>query len=278
MSMDNTFDWDGALADAASAPDYGALLPPNNYVVRVEKAEFKHASTGSPMIKLTLAVVGGPYDGTWVWFNAVAKPGEPKSASGFARNMLALGLTQEWLAANKPAIQQLPDILLNRHCVAVVINENYNGSMQNNVKTIRRVDDVTAAAGAVAAPIPGGVGVPQVGGVPQVPAAPAVAPAVAPPVVAPPVVQAPPVAPPVQPVAAPPVVPPAPPVAAPPAAPAPVAAPAPAPMAAPPVAAPPVAAPPVAPAPADVSLDASAQVAPPVAPPVPPAPPAPLAP
>lgn len=172
---EENFDWDAAIADADAGSDFGELIPVNDYVVRVEKSEYVKASTGSPMVKLTLAIVGGPYDGRYLWTNLVSKPGSEGSRKMFAVNVRALGLTDEWLLSNKPSLPQVAEVLKGRSCKITVAHEDYQGSKRAQVKNMKRLDGATPTA----PPVVGGStpGVPNIPTPSPAPAAPVPAPA-----------------------------------------------------------------------------------------------------
>ena len=128
------FDWDEAIKGAKQGFE---PLPPTTYDVVVKNAEGKQASTGSPMVKITLEVTSGPYAGRLVWTNLVVKPGSPDSARIFAAKCMAFGLTAEWLSASKPTFAQTAAALIGKRATVEVTQRDYNGRITNDVKNIK---------------------------------------------------------------------------------------------------------------------------------------------
>lgn len=191
--------WDDAFKAEDEGGDFSPI-PASVYPVRVEEAQALPASTGSPMLKLRLSVVGGPYNGRLIWTNIVWKADNEGSLRMFMVKLKAFGFTREWMDTHRPGLNQLAQLLVGRSASATVEIKDYQGSPTNNVSKL--------------APLTGGgnpgAAAPTAGGVPPV-APPPVPPVAAPPVAPPAAVAPPPVPPPV----APPVAPTAPAVAAP---------------------------------------------------------------
>lgn len=143
--------WDEALAAADSDTMSNEPVPPGDYRVKVQKAEATVAKTGSPMIKVTLEIQGGPYNSRWVWTNFVVKPDNPDSAKMFVRKIKAFGFTSEYLAANKPSMDQLASALVGREANATVGISEYQGQKRNEVS---KLSGVSAAAAATPTPPP----------------------------------------------------------------------------------------------------------------------------
>lgn len=255
------------LMDQAAEGAGGATpIPDNVYQFFVKTSKATVASTGKPMIVAQLVVVGGPYDGRWIYNNFVVSEDNPNALGIFQRHMEAMGIPHASIVQLGPISQGLPtlaDWLLNRQGMMVVGHRIWQGQTKNEVNDIR---PLTAVGGIPSVPAPAETAAVAPAPIPVAPAPVATAIPAQPPtpaVVAPaaaPVAPAPVAPTPVAPVA-PHTVPPAP-------APAPVA-PAPAPVAPAPVApvAPaPVAPAPVAPTPAPVAPAPPVQAVAPVAP------------
>lgn len=151
---DMQMDWDAILDDVENGD---APVPAGSYTVRVEKAEATHAkSSGNPMIKVTLAIIGGPHNDKWLWTNLVMVPDKPNSSKMFARKLLAFGITAEWLRQVKPSMAQIAEELAGRTATADVEQREYNGQMQADVKNLKALAG-SATPGAIPAPAPAGV-------------------------------------------------------------------------------------------------------------------------
>lgn len=155
--IDTNIDWDSAIKDAVEGTQ---PIPAGQYTVKAVEAEATRAqSSGSPMIKVTLEVVGGPHSGRWVWTNLVLKPGSPPSAKMFAVKCMAFGLTPEWLAANRPSLGQVAEVIKGRTVSAEVVQREYNGKPTNDVKSLKAA---TGTPGIPSAPAPGPAPAPAV--------------------------------------------------------------------------------------------------------------------
>lgn len=146
--------WDEALAADDSDGMSNEPVPPGDYRVKVQKAEATIAKTGSPMIKVTLEIVGGPYNTRWVWTNFVVKPDNPDSAKMFVRKVKAFGFTGEFLAANKPSMDQLATLLVSREAVATVAISEYQGKKRNDVSKLKAWSGSTPAVPPPSAGVP----------------------------------------------------------------------------------------------------------------------------
>lgn len=222
-------------------------VPTGPYNVQVVKSTAVTSSTGKPMIKVQLQIMGGPHDGRRLFDQFVISADNANALSFFFEHMAAFGLDRSFFAAN-PTMDVVAATLMNRQALVTVSIKQYKGSDKNEVDSYR--------------PIMGG----QIGAVGAAPAF-GPGPGAAPAPVAPPPAAPIPVAAPVAPVA-PPVAAPVAPAAVAPAPVAPVAAPVAAPIA-------PVAAPAAPPAPAPIAPPAA--IVPPPAVIAPPAPVAPVA-
>ncbi len=174
--------WGEVFGDAGeeSASD---LVPASSYDARVKEANAKKASTGSDMIEIVFAIVGGPQDDQWIWSNLVlpkadSKPGHRKM---FARRMRALGFDMASLTANNPSLQQVADQMVGRSVRIEVIHKPWEGNQRAEVKSI---SPISGAGTVPSAPTVDAPPIPQVPDVPQVPEIPTAPPAASPPVAA----------------------------------------------------------------------------------------------
>ena len=148
------------VANAAEGSGGATLIPDNVYPFFVESAKAETATTGKPMIVAKLVVVGGPYDGRWVYNNFVVSEDNGNALGIFFRHMEAMGLPQASIVQLGPVAYGLPTLaewMLNRQAMMVVGHRIWQQQPKNEVNDIR---PLTA-----------------VGGVPSAPAVPAIAPA-----------------------------------------------------------------------------------------------------
>lgn len=226
-------------------------VPTGPYNAEVTKATATTSSTGKPMIKVTLRIVGGPHEGRQLFDQFVITAGNPNALAFFFEHMAAFGLDRAYFAQNPP-MESVAAALVGRQVMVSVGVREFKGADRNEVQAYKPIAGGQVGVPVAATPTGFGPGAAAPAPVPQVAPAPAPAPVPAPPAPAAPApapqpapAQAAPPAP--APVAPPPaaIVPPpadiAPPQPAP--APAPVAAPAPVPAPAPEPAAPAVPAP-----------------------------------
>lgn len=142
-----------------------SLLPDGPYNVVVEKAEAVTASTGNPMLKVTLIVTDGPFAKRKLFTNHVMVADNPNALAMFFRNMQAYGLGKEYWNGLKAAtvldgLASTVPILIGKTVVADVGHKVWKGDDRNEVKGIK------AGAGIGGPVIGGGIVTPTV--VPQV--------------------------------------------------------------------------------------------------------------
>jgi hypothetical protein len=125
--------------------DYGELaktagkgfepLPLGQYEVEVSNAEFKVASTGSPMYKVELSVETGPNAGRKLWTNLVLTD---RSAGIFFAKMRAFGLDTAFFAAlpAEDTEARICQALVGRHALVTVKHREYQGQTQNEVDKV----------------------------------------------------------------------------------------------------------------------------------------------
>lgn len=141
--------WDDILEEQEEADSEFAAIPANTYTVEVDSAEATTAQSGNKMIKCTLRVQGGPYNGRLLWTNIVFATANPVAMKFTLRKLRALGVTKEWLAAQNPSVEQIASAIEGKVVDAEVEVKPYNGENTNDVKGFKAV-----AAGA-GSPAPG---------------------------------------------------------------------------------------------------------------------------
>lgn len=180
--MSDSLNWDDVLgavdADEKENPptanDFEAL-PTGPYNVVVQEADKQVASTGKDMIKLRVQVTDGPYANRVLFNYIVFSQDNPKAMRMTLERLAAFGLTREVIAANRPSISQIADMLVGRKAVARVdVQKSGDYAGRNEIKGFKALEGVTQPA--VAAPAASQPGVPNI---PQPQAQPAPQPAVA---------------------------------------------------------------------------------------------------
>lgn len=155
------------MANAGSGFD---PLPPGDYDVEIVKSEAKQSSSGKTMFAVQMKVLNGPNANRVVWNQFVVSPENPNALSYFFQHMAILGLDAQFFAANPPEAT-VASALVGRRCTVTLDQRTWQGTIRNNVKSLKKLAGVPAApaapAAAPAAPAPA-------------PAAPAAAPAPAP--------------------------------------------------------------------------------------------------
>lgn len=121
------------------------LIPDGDYNIVVTKADATKASTGSPMIKYTLKIEGGPQDGRIVYGQFTVSVDNPVALTIFFRQMMAFGFDETFWDGN-PNLPLVAQMLVNRRALATIGHREWQGVDRNNVDAIK--------------PIPGGGGNP----------------------------------------------------------------------------------------------------------------------
>lgn len=175
-----SLDWDKILEEQASDPGF-APVPASKYPVRVDKVEATKASTGNDMLNVQCVIEGGPYDGKKVFTRIVFAKDNPTAMRFTLRKLAALGVTKEVIAAQKPSLVRIAELITGAQAEADVVvkpaTEEYDAS--NDVKSFKRLGEPSASGspippGATAAPPAPPVPTPPVPAppAPPVPAAP----------------------------------------------------------------------------------------------------------
>lgn len=179
--MSDTLNWDDVLGsveeDEKENPSSGGdfeAIPAGPYNVVVQEAEKMVSSSGNDMIKTRVQVTDGPYANRVLFSYIVFSQGNPKAMRMTLERLAAFGVTRETIAAHKPSVSQIADMLVGRRAIARVgiqSSGQYAGS--NEVKGFKPLEGVEQPA--LAAPAaPSQPGVPNI---PQPQAQPAPQPA-----------------------------------------------------------------------------------------------------
>jgi hypothetical protein len=118
-----------------TAKEATEAIPPGDYLVQVESAEYAEASTGKDMIKLKVRILEGAYKGRPIFTNLVLAP-----ESGFALNLffariMGLGVTQSHLD-DEISVQAMPEIMKDRIAMAKVEKDKpYQGQERTQITT-----------------------------------------------------------------------------------------------------------------------------------------------
>lgn len=152
-----------------------SLLPDGSYNVVVEKAQATTASTGKPMLKVTLVVTDGPSKGRKLFTNHVLATDNPNALAMFFRNMGAYGLDKAFWNAPGASLDGAAAIMVGRPVTADVGHKVYQGEDRNEVKGVKppAAGAASIMGPAVAAPT---VNIPQANVPSGVPTVPTVAP------------------------------------------------------------------------------------------------------
>ena len=142
------------MMDAAGSFD---PLPKGPVDAVVTAAEATKTSNGKTMYKMTWSVLTGPNANRKVWGNQVISPESPPALGIFFRQMAALGLGADYFSGN-PSEEQVARDLVGRQATLVLDQKEYQGTLRNEIKDIRKLAGV----------LPGGAPAPQVntGGIP----------------------------------------------------------------------------------------------------------------
>ena len=132
-------------------------LPKGPVDAKVTAAEATKTSNGKTMYKMTWSVLSGPNANRKVWGNQVISPESPPALGIFFRQMAAMGLGSDYFASN-PSEEQVARDLVGRQATLVLDQKEYQGTLRNEIKDIRKL----------AGGLPGGAPAPQAnpGGIP----------------------------------------------------------------------------------------------------------------
>jgi hypothetical protein len=128
------FNW-SALYNRAKAVSFEPL-PPAQYHFEVVEASAVTTSTGKPMIKIKLSVVGGSRSGTKVFDQFVLSVESEKALSMFFLKLKAFGLDERFFSTIPPGqLGPVAQALFGKHVYAVVKISEWNGQPRNEVTT-----------------------------------------------------------------------------------------------------------------------------------------------
>lgn len=167
-------DWKSLRTTAKKATE---LLPDDWYDVAVVKTEAKPASTGAPMIKATLEVISGPYEGRRLFTQFVLSVGSGFALNRFFDNMNAFGITEEvfdTLPQGEAGMPTLANMLVDRTARAQVGKKEWPEhqdpkSYRNEIQSLAPAPN---SGGPVVSGAPRGAGNSGMPPVPQVSSAP----------------------------------------------------------------------------------------------------------
>jgi len=126
---------------------------------RVMAASVATANTsGNKMIKLDVAVQGGPDNGKHAFVNIVFSFENPRAMKMTIRRLGSFGITPEFLSAQNPNLEQIAGMLIGRSVKGSVTHREWKGETQNDVDFIGNGVPVNPGA------------LPSVPGVPNIPA------------------------------------------------------------------------------------------------------------
>ncbi len=124
----------GEVLDEAANDNVSKPAPDGEYEIVVSSAEATTASTGSPMIKVTVDITSGPFKGKRVWDNIVLNSNSPVAMRISLQNLAALGVNREWIASTNPSIAQLVDAINGAEAIAILGTKTWNDEPRNEVK------------------------------------------------------------------------------------------------------------------------------------------------
>ena len=148
-------------------------LPKGPVDAVVTAAEATKTSNGKTMYKMTWSVLTGPNANRKVWGNQVISPESPPALGIFFRQMAALGLGADYFSGN-PSEEQVARDLVGRQATLMLDQKEYQGTLRNEIKDIRKLAGVLPGGAPVPQVNPGGIPAPtsdpaQVPGTPKIP-------------------------------------------------------------------------------------------------------------
>lgn len=183
--MSDALNWDDVLGQVdaeekanPSTPqsDFEAL-PTGPYNVVVQEADKQVSTTGKDMIKVRVQVTDGPYANRILFNYIVFSKDNPKAMRMTLERLAAFGVTREVIAASRPSIEQIADLLVGRKAIARVdVQKSGEYAGRNEIKGFKVLEGQSPIDAGAAAPA-AQAGVPNI---PQPAAAPAPQPAAAP--------------------------------------------------------------------------------------------------
>lgn len=159
----------GALRQTAE--DATKPLPADWYDVAIEKSEATTASTGSPMIKVTLVVTSGAQaNNRKVWTQFVLKADSPFALTMFFKNLAAFGLGETFFDSLPDNIEEglplIANTLVGRTARAKIEPRAYQGVERDNVTELAPGTGGGQVSGIAT---PGGAPIPSIAATPPTP-------------------------------------------------------------------------------------------------------------
>lgn len=127
--------WDEMISN--SKDDGKQRVPDGSYECVVKTTEVGQTANGYKRINTRFVVDEGPYKGSSIFNNFIITPDKPGGMDLFFRNMDALGLTKDYLGANKPSLEQLAELMKERRAELTVATRFFNGKEYDDVKNMR---------------------------------------------------------------------------------------------------------------------------------------------
>lgn len=159
-----TLNW-ADLRKAAGEATIDAV-PAGEYDVIVESGTVKPTSSGKDSIAVKFKIESGPRAGGGIFNNFVLSPENPNALKFFFQHMSALGLGDEYFAANPP-LERVAADLTGRRCRVKVSIREWNDTKRNQVDMV--LPPVTGPGHMLTPPVPSPGGVPPVSPAPAVP-------------------------------------------------------------------------------------------------------------
>jgi hypothetical protein len=139
--------WAELYAESGANSPQFEVLPVGTYPVFVDSAEATRASTGREMLKIKYKVAEGhPNAGRTIYNNIVLVEENPVAMSIFFRHMAAMGVGENFWAAN-PSFAQIAVELNGKPCKVAIKHREYNGATQPDVVNILPPDAGTPLGG-----------------------------------------------------------------------------------------------------------------------------------
>jgi hypothetical protein len=130
-----TLPWDEMINN--SKDDGKQRVPDGTYECIVKSTEVGQTANGYKRINTRFIVDEGPYKGSSVFNNFIITPDKPGGMDLFFRNMGALGLTKDVLAASKPSLEALAEMMKDRRAELTVGTRVFNGKEYDDVKQMK---------------------------------------------------------------------------------------------------------------------------------------------
>lgn len=138
------------------------IIPAGKYPVICKDCSAVKSSTGKDMLKLSLRVVGGPYEKSSLLANQTLSPENPAAVAIFLKFLNSFGVTEEWLAELPPREDGGPNFgavaaeLKGKTAIAEVGIHEWNGEDRNGVDKFfpAKGDEATLLAEAASASAP----------------------------------------------------------------------------------------------------------------------------